>query len=48
MWGHFGFCTNEIYVPRYEHRVLTGELNSVRLGRRNVKRHLGDEDFVEW
>ena len=48
MWGQFGFCKNEIYVPRTEHRVLTNELNRMQLGRRNVKRRLGDEDFVEW
>ncbi len=47
-WGQFGFCFNEIYMPRWEHRKLTTELNTMNINRRNVKRKLGDEDFVQW
>lgn len=48
LWGWLGFCTNEIYIPRYEHRVLTAELSGMKLKKRKVRRRLGDGEFIDW
>jgi len=47
-WGYCGFCSNEIYLPPYEHRVLTNELNGMRLNKATIRKQLSDEDLVNW
>lgn len=45
-WGSFGFFSNNIYMPRLEHRLMSEDLKQHRQKSNAPKRRLGDSDFV--
>jgi hypothetical protein len=46
LWAWIGLVDNEIYFPPYEHRVLSYQVGKTLSRRHNVKRKLGDGDFL--
>jgi len=47
LWFIYGVWSNDLYMPRLEHRAMSARLDKIRLKPKEVRRHTEDENQLE-